>query len=165
MIEQQPYIQFQLVDDSESLATQRYHVHRGTQPATAHNAATNLRGRIGAMSGCAFLQQSYVLPAVEVATPNTIPGVVTQQYAVFVFSTTEIGQYAIIAIPGVRFELLMTTGPGAGVLLDTEHAAVAALVAELTNGSWCNQFGYILTELEAAYRQVRDAVFVPEFLA
>lgn len=165
MIDQQPYIWYQLLDDSGSLGTQRYHVRRGTQPDTAHQAAASLRARLGVVSGCAFLEQWFVLPAVEVATPDPVAGVVAQRHAVFVFSTDTADQYAIIAVPGLRDELLMASGPGAGVLIDRDNPSVAAFVAELTSGRWCNRFGRVLVELEAAYLQVRDAIFVPDWLS
>lgn len=164
MIEQQPYIWYQLVDASESLGTQQYHVNRGTAASAAQSAATSLRGTLQPCTGCAFLEQRYVLPFVELATPAPVAGVMAQRHGVFVFSTATPDQYAIIAIPGLLNSLLMTTGPGAGVAIDTTMPAVAALVAELTNGTWCNKYGYIITTLEAAYLQVRNAVFVPAWL-
>lgn len=164
MLNQQPYIWYQFADETNSLATQRYHVQRGTAPTAAQQAATQLRGLLLAFSGCTALTQSYVLPAVEIGTANPLAGILAQRHAVFVFATATAGQYAIIAIPGVRDDMLTTSGPGAGVLLDVSNIVVAGFVFELTSGAWCNKFGHVLTELITAYLQVRDAVFVPDWL-
>lgn len=143
---------------------QQYHVQRGTAAAAALAGATGLRGLISNCTGCAIVEQRYVLPGVELATPNPAPGISTPRHAVFIFSTVAPDQYAIIAVPGMRNDILMTIGPGAGVAINPNHPAVAALVGELTNGSWLNRFGHAITALEAAYLQVRDAVFVPDWL-
>lgn len=164
MIQQQPYVWLQFRDDSESLATQQYHIRRGTQPTIAQQAASTLRGLLRPVSGCRIITQSYILPGIELATPDPLAGVIAQRHAVFVFSTTEPDQYAIIAVPGLRDDLLLQTGPFAGLAIDTTLPAVAAFVLELTNGSWVNKFGYTILTLEAAYLQVRDAVFVPDWL-
>lgn len=140
-------------------------MQRGVSVAAAQSAATSLRGTLQTLTGCAFLEQRYTLPFVEMATPAPLVGTLTQRHGVFIFSTATPDQYAIIAIPGLLDTLLKTTGPGAGVAINTALPAVAALVAELTNGAWCNKYGYIITSLEAAYLQVRNAVYIPGWLS
>lgn len=164
MVEQQPYIWFQVIDDSDSLATQRFHVRRGTPVSAAHSSAANLRARMGGCSGCAYLIQDYVLPGVELFPPDPLDGSDVRRCGVFVFGTASADQFGIVVVPGLRAELVKVEGRGAGVELRQDDPAVAGLIAELISGRWCNPFGYVLTTLEAAYAQVRDAVFIPRFL-
>lgn len=164
MIQQQPYILYQLRDDSGTLGTQRYSVHHGVQPGAARASADALRARLGAMSGCAILRQHYILPGVELMRPAAAAGPRVQRCGVLVFSTAEPDALGLVVIPGIRDELVMASGQGAGLCLDTTAPALAALVAELTSGRWCNPWGHVLLELEAAYIQVRDAVYIPDWI-
>jgi hypothetical protein len=75
---------------------------------------------------------------------------------VFVFATSEAGQYAIIEVPGISESMLIDTGIGADLIIDLENPAVEAFVEQLISGPWCNPFGYQLVEIQAAFLQVRD---------
>lgn len=164
MIATQPYIWFQLRDASNTLATQRYHIHHGAEAAAGLAAATTMRGRLSGCSSCAIIEQRYVLPFVELFPNDPQAASDVRRCGVFVFSTAEPDQWFVLAVPGIRDELLTVDGVAPGVLINQDAPEVAALVEEMTSGRYCNPFGHIITQLEAAYLQVRDAVFVPIWL-
>jgi hypothetical protein len=84
----------------------------------------------------------------EVFDLDPAPGAGNKHRAgIFVFETTTVGQLAVVTIPGLRPDLVDAT---ASHLVDMTHSAVIALVDALTDGTWCNPFGYRLTTCIAA---------------
>lgn len=73
-----------------------------------------------------------------------------QWEAVLVFATATPGQLVHVTVPGVAVGLVVA-GPGAE--LDTTAPALAALAAGLVVAGVSNPFGYVATELLAAYVQ------------
>lgn len=151
----QPQIGYTLVDASDTQGITRFNIRAGVEVAPAQAAAAQLRTRLGPLTGCRFLRQSIVYPFVDVYAPMPLSGFLAERMGVFVFATSEPGRYGIIEIPGIPESTLMTSGPGAFVQIDPAAPAVAALVAELVSGRWCNPFGQVLTALEAAFLQIR----------
>lgn len=156
MQQQQPYILYVLRDDSASRGEQRIYVHRGTSVISGMGAATSMRGALSACSDCAYVEQQLRYPAWELYPPDAEPGSDSRRCGVFIFGTITPDQYAIIIVPGIYDTVLKTTEPGAGLDIDLQHPAIAAFVAHLTSGVYCNRFGYTLTHLEAAFLQVRS---------
>ena len=126
----------------------------GVDVAAAESAAATFRGRVDACIDVVFVRQAVVFSGVEVPAPTPLGDTDGTQVGVFIFSD-DAGEYAAVELHGIKSSLLMTTGPGAGLLIDLDNADVAALVAELVSGLWCNPFGYPLTTLESAYLQIR----------
>lgn len=124
-----------------------------------------MRGLLLACSSCAILEQRYTLPGVELFPLEAQAESDVRRTGVFIFSTATEDQYAIVVVAGLRETVLMTTGPAAGIAIDLAEPSVAAFVALLTNGTWVNKFGHVITALESAYLQVRDAVFIPDWLS
>lgn len=149
MIEQQPFLWWRVLDESGTRGTQRVYIQRAGINA-AQSAGAGLRSVFRAMSGCSYLEQQLVLPAVELF-PAPAAGSDVRICALFVFGCATPEQYALISIGGIRPELIMQTGCAAGVNIDTSAPAVAALIAELTSGRYCNQFGHTITQLAAAF--------------
>jgi hypothetical protein len=162
--QQQPYIQFVLLDETDSRATQRLYVKQSVAAPAAQQGGSAMRNRLAVISGCTYFDQRYTLPAVELFPTLPAAGSAVERCGVFVFATVSPTQYALIAVAGIRSELLLAAGPTAGIEIDRTAPAVAGFIAELTSGAWCNRFGYTITALEAAYLQVRHAVYIPDWL-
>ena len=75
--------------------------------------------------------------------------------ALFVFSCDTPDTYQTLILPAITDAVLLTEGPGAGLLLDPEAPDVLALVAGLVDTLWCNPFGNVPAELETAYLQLK----------
>ena len=150
-----PLITLGVVDASESRSTVGIRLRAGTDVLAAHNAANQFANRVSALSGATIDHQYVVYRGAESPQPAA-PGLTS--YAgtgVFVFSTTEPGEYAIVQLPAIRPALLLTTGPGAGVIIDQAAPEVTALAEAMISGSYCNPFGYPLAALESAFLQYR----------
>lgn len=127
----------------------------GVDLATAAAAAATFRGLVAACSDAVFIRQAVVFSAVESPRPEATAGADSTRVGVFVFAT-ESGEYDMVELHGIKDSELMTTGPGAGLLIDRDNPAVVALVAELLSGGlWCNPFGQELLSLDAAFLQIR----------
>lgn len=127
----------------------------GVDVSAGRAAASLMTARVGALSDAVVVRQSLVYGADadprEVAEPTSS----TPRMGVFVFSTAEPTQFGIVALPSIRPEYLIVTGPGAGVLIDQAAPPVAAFVGALLAGSVCNPFAVPLLALEAAFLQLR----------
>lgn len=166
MIAQQPYLQFRLQDATGSNAISRVHVQLDTTVAASYSAAATWRGAVSAVSGCVIRDNVFVLPSVELLSSSAALASKDTMHGVFIFICAGTDQYAIVRVPGINIDLLATTGPLGGIEIDQTKPAVIALIEELTNGSWCNQFGYAIVELAAAYLQVtKNAFVVPAWLS
>lgn len=154
MLQQQPQVSYTVQDVTGSSGRIRLNFKRNIDAATAMAAVSVLRGHLTPLTGCTFTRQSVVYSAVE-QTPAAPANVHVSRMGVFVFSTTAANQYAVIELPGLRDSMLMTTGPGYGILIDQSKPEIGAFIAEMISGRWCNRFGYVITECESAMLQLR----------
>lgn len=154
MIAQRSQLTFSVLDGSGSIGNMSLWLADGAELGTAITAADTFRGLVGPCTGAVFTRQAVVYRAVEVPRPSAAEGSDATRVGVFIFSTAS-EEFAIVEIAGILESTLMTTGDGAGLLLDTSNADIAALVAQLLSGLWSNPFGYQLLALEAAFVQIR----------
>lgn len=154
MITQRAQLLFSVLDSSDSIGHMSFWLADGVDLAAAAAAADTIRGLAAACMDCVFVRQSVVFSSVVAPRPSTPTSADHTQVGVLIFSTTG-DEYAIIGIDGLSPATLLTTGPGAGVLIDVTNAGIAALVAALISGDWCNPFGDQLVALESAYLQIR----------
>lgn len=155
MLQQQPAVTFTALDGTGSYGLLRLHVRRNIEAVTAQAAAASMRGTLGNIMGTVITRQSVIYSFVNEAPGDPSIYSILQRVGVFVFSTATAGQYAIIEIPGLTDSWLMTTGPGYGILIDQSKPEIGAFIAEMVSGRWCNKFGYVLTECDSAFLQVR----------
>ena len=152
---QLPFINLGLRDASGSTASVDAWIRAGSAATAAQAGADVLAARVGALSHAVVYRYSLVYRSV--ADPRADPASTSQaaRAGVFVFSGSEPNTYAVISVPSIRPEVLLTTGPGAGVLIDPAHPDVSGFVDQVVTGLWCNPFGVDLVALEAAYLQWR----------
>ncbi len=155
MLDRQPHIGFTAQDSTGSYGLLRFTFRHGVDRASAYATATSMRGLIGAVSGATLVRQSIVYSATETAPFSVDSSADVVQCGVLIFSCETEGEYAIVPIPGILPEMLMQTGPGAGILIDIQQPAIAAILAELTNGTHTNQWGYLITSFETGFLQLR----------
>jgi hypothetical protein len=154
VVQLQPTVRLFLRDETESRSQMAMHVRAGITPTAGYSAAASLRGAVAGLSGCVAERQQIEF-RVEELEPAPSGPTHAEIAGVLVFTTSEPDQYAIVAIPAIRPDLVLITGTGAGVELNTQAPAIVNLVDELTSGRWCNPWGYQLAELAAAFVQIR----------
>jgi hypothetical protein len=145
----QPQIGLTLVDASSSKGQFGTWVRASTSAAQGRAAVATLRSLLP--SSCVAIT-ARVTYTVDEQAPAPGAGDATRT-GVFVFSTTEPNQFAVVAIPGLRGELV---DPAATHLVDLTAAPVQALISALETGIWCNPFGYSLTTCIAALVELRN---------
>ena len=156
MLPRQPHISYAAVDQTGSTATLRFNIKTGLSVASAMQNATNFRSIINALSSCTITRQSVVYRFTPENRNEPLEDSSVHNVGVFIFTTSDSEQYAMFVLPGIDESVLMTTGPGAGILIDATNPLIVALVEQITSGLWYSQFGYQIDELVIAFRQVRS---------
>lgn len=155
MQQQLPFVRLSLRDASGSTAGINAWLQSGTTAPAGASAAAALTGAAGALSGATVEAYHVVYRGVEEPRPEAPGANPVAGAGVFVFSSATPDQYAVVVLPAVRSDLLLTSGPGAGILIDDTNAAVIAFADAMTSGFYCNPFGYGLIGLETAFIQWR----------
>jgi hypothetical protein len=74
---------------------------------------------------------------------------------VFIFSDFEGSNLGIVVIPAIKDAFIMTSGNGAGVLINTSDDTVFEFVNHMRTNDYSNPMGDFFFFLKAAYRQSR----------
>lgn len=143
-----------MLDESDSTAFVRFHMRHGTGAAAGQAAADGLRGLLYSVSGCRAVRQTVIYYRVPSIAPYPPGGALAKETGVFIFADGA-GERVMVTVPGILPAMLLTSGPLAGVGIDTTHPAVAALVAAIIGGPYTTLNGGDLTTLNEAYMEVR----------
>jgi hypothetical protein len=138
-----------VADGSNSIGHFGLWVRAGATVAQGQAGLAQLRGLLPTDCAPAY---GAVIYGVEELDPADGAGDATR-CAVFVFETATVGQMAVISVPGLRSDLVDPADP---LLVNQADPAVAAFIAELQSGLWCNRFGYVLGTCVAALVQIRE---------
>lgn len=122
--------------------------------SAAESAAASFRSLAAACTGAVFVRQAVIFSQVESPRPVASSGADATRVGGLIFAC-DTGELEIIEVHGLNDAMLMTIGPGAGLLIDRTNPAIVALVNQLVSGTWCNPFGFTLQTLESAYLQIR----------
>lgn len=153
----QPTVGITLLDATASMATMQLNAAQGTPAAAGLAAAGVLRSVVQPATTCRVVAGRFTLTASEQSPAAPAAGGRAWRAGVFIFTTAEPDQYVLISIPGLRSDLVLTTGPGAGVEIDITITAVQDFIAAFIAGPWCSPFGLAPVALLAAIYQVRPA--------
>lgn len=135
-------------DGSEAVGRLYANVGGATEVAPARAAVEQLAGLVAAATGCAVVGYSITWKT-HISDERAAPGPPAAGRAVFVFSTTEPDEYAVLSVPGVRDELV------SGWEIDPTQEPIAELVEAIVDGIWVNQFGYDITALEVSFYEFK----------
>lgn len=148
-VNKQPAISLAVADATGSIGHCRLWLRTGATADQGRVALAQLRAVLP--TECVAVASELRYEAEELS-PADGAGDVTR-CAVLVFRTTAPGQLALVSIPGVRFDLVDANDPSA---INLVAPPVAALIAALTNGLYCNPFGHVLTECAAGLVELRE---------
>lgn len=155
MNQQLPFIRLSLLDASDSTAGVQSCIRSGSTVADGEGALITFTDVIGALSDASIVYRYLIYCGVEDPQPAPPGAAPAAGAGVFVFSCEEPDAYAMVEVPGIRSDLLLSAGPGAGVLIDTTASDVVSFVNTLITGIFCNPFGVQLAALESAFYQWR----------
>jgi hypothetical protein len=127
----------------------------GTTVAVIDAQAIALASIIAPITGCVLIRQRIIYKAAQF--PRGVAGTGSSIYNAGVFIWTDEGEENnnIFTVPGILEEVILSTGSGAEVLIDTSNADVIAVIDAYTSSGMVNIFGEACDVLKAAYRQSR----------
>ena len=107
------------------------------------------------LPGCVLIKQriKYInVPETPVTASGSTP---IARTGMFFFATDGISSDGLISIPAVKDSIIMTTGPGEGILIDETNADVIAFTDTVVDNGISNPFGDDFTSFVIAYLQSR----------
>jgi hypothetical protein len=131
------------------------HISPSETYAAAEAQANNLASAVLALSGAILVKMRIVYKA-DLKDASLVADAPTiKQTGVFIFSTEDDNPYAVVEVPGLKDSVLVTTGPGAGVDIDTGNPDAADFIAIVEDGIYCSPFGDDIATIVTAYLQSR----------
>lgn len=155
MLMQLPRLELSFVDGSSSVAVVRFTIKTLATVSEIEGAATGMVAALSALTDAVFFQQEIIYTAVPEVGEIGALGSDKFRTGVFIFDCVEPDTVALVEVPAIKDDLLVTSGPGTGVLIDVAHADVLAFVDVLITNGATNPFAVAIDILSAAYRQSR----------
>lgn len=155
MLLQLPRLELTYVDGSGSSAVVRFTIKTLATVSEIEGAAIEMIAALSALTDAAFVSYEIVYTAVPEVGLIGAEGSDRLRVGVFIFDCVEADQVGLVEVPAIKDEMLVTDGPGAGVLIDVENADVLAFVDVLVVSGATNPFAVALDVLTTAYRQSR----------
>ncbi len=155
MVQSSPKFELIYQDESGSTAALTVSFPIGSTVAEALDAATALGASVASLTGAVLvrLRIKYTYTRDELTTPDV--GASITRRGIFIFTTDEVTPLCLIEIPGIKDSLFVTSGFGAGFIIDDSNTDVIAFVAQMIALPACNPFGDEALALDVAYLQSR----------
>lgn len=147
-------ITFYFADDDDATGETRINIAVASLNQ-AVEYGRQLAALLKAVSSCALVKFHVVFTGYD-DTPANLPATVDlMRRGVFLYQTSDSTLYVLKAV-SIRPDLLLSTGPYAGVGVDLAQPAIAALAQATVEGIGgvqpCDEWGADLVQLVAAYR-------------
>lgn len=155
MLAQLPRLILTWLDGTGSTAEMRVTIGSALPVATIETAATSLVAAVSAITDAVFVQQEIVYNFVPASGVTVPPGASILDTGVFIFENASVPSVGLVEVHSIKDDLLVTIGPGAGVLIDMSDSRVTAFVGALDDAGACNPFAHLLGDLVTAYKQSR----------
>lgn len=149
MSQNQPLLSFTALDGSNSTGKTKFWLVNGITATDAMQGGDDIRSPLSALSSATFIRQSITYRNMLDNAPDPLSLSSVEYTCVLIFTTSTPGRYSMIDIPAIRSEMILQSGPNAGLVLDLNNPAVVSLVNTITTGFWCNPFGADILELAA----------------
>jgi len=148
-------LELQYVDETGTKGAVTVKYAAGTPYASIDAEASALASIIAPITGCSLIRQRIIYKAVQV--PKTVPSIGSDvvRQGMFFFEDGTGESQVLFGIPGFLESKVVTTEPGAGVLIDTSDSDVIALITQFEASGMVNPFNVECYELIAAYLQSR----------
>ena len=155
MLELLPKLELILMDESGSTAATIVNVPIGTSVEDTAAAATALAAVVLPVSGCVLVRQRIIYKRISEETTTAAVGSSIKRCGVFIFEDETEENDNLVQVPGIIDDVIVTTEPGAGILIDTDNAAIVAFLSAIADAGFVNPFAVVCGTLVAAYRQSR----------
>lgn len=127
----------------------------GTTYAVLDAQATALASFIAPLTSCTLIRQRIIIK--DVTEPRAIPDVGSSitRCGIFTFEDDTGENVCLVQVAGILDDVLVETGVGAGILIDTDDSRVVDFVIAYIASIWVNPFNVECSNITAAYRQSR----------
>lgn len=140
-----------LIDETGSSGTMRGTFAPGTAQDVALAQVEGLASATSAISSCVPVRIAVTYGRIIQPADAPESGGSVSMVGTFVWQTDETDVFAVTALPGLLSSLLETSGPFAGVNIDTSQEDVAAFIEAVTEGLWSDPFAVDISLLQSAY--------------
>jgi len=115
----------------------------------------SLAAIIAPVTNCELVRLRVRYRVIQSSPGAAADGSTVKRTGVFIFNCPTDNPLALIGIPGILDSALLTTEPGAGVLIDLANTDVAAFITLIDGGIAVNPFGDDIGGISTAYLQMR----------
>lgn len=155
MMQQLPQLRVTWLDGSGSTAETRLTIGSMATVSAIESAATSIVAALSAMTDAVFTQYEIVYNVVPSSGASPVLESDVLRQGVFIFQDVGSEDIGLVNVPSIIEDVLVTSGPGAGVLIIQDDSRVIAFIEELYATGATNPFAVELGALAAAYRQSR----------
>lgn len=127
----------------------------GTTYAEMDASAAALASIIAPVTGCSLIRQRILFKSVAVPRPSADDSSPIVKAGAFFFTSDDEMSQALVTVPGISEDVIVTAGPGAGVLIDLDNSDVVELVTQALDLPLTDPFGVEMDHIVTAYRQSR----------
>jgi hypothetical protein len=117
--------------------------------------ASALASILAPLTGAVLIRQRIIFKSVAVPQDVADVGSSIKRRGVFYFASDDDMSVTLVEVPGILEEMILTTGNGAGVLIDLSNGYISTLIATIIETPICDPFGVLMGHILAAYRQSR----------
>jgi len=150
-----PVVELQWQDATGSKGTTTVKAPLDTARAILDVDALSLASFIAPITGCVLTRIRVLYKAVAVPRTDAITGTSVISAGMFFFESADGVNQLLFQVPGILDSKLVSSGDGAGVLIDVTDSDVIALIEQFQSLDMCNPFGVVCDALVTAYRQSR----------
>lgn len=155
MITRTPKVELVYLDARGSTGAVTVHFPIGTTVIEALDATNALGASIASLTGCTLVKARIKFTLFEDSVGIPDEGASITERGVFYFDTTGGNPIALIEIPGIKDSAFLSTGFGAGFIIDLANSDVITFVSAVIAMNACNVFVDTVTGVNVAYLQSR----------
>lgn len=142
-------------DETGSTSAVTLPVDTNSTIAQIDASASALASILVPMTGAVLIKQRIKFKAVP-ETPSVASGSTPIKYTgSFFYDTEDDAAIALVSVPALKEQFVLTDGPCAGICIDVSDSSVIDLFDALSASNAVNIFGDLIIELRSAYVQSR----------
>ena len=150
-----PTIELILMDSTGSTAVVSIHCDAGSTVEEIDAAASALASIVLSITGCVLVRQRIQYKFVVDIPTSAAIGSSIKRCGVFIFEDASGDNQELVQLPGIISDVLHTSGPGTGILIELFDSRVVAFLEALSDAGDVNPFAVECGSIVTAYRQSR----------
>lgn len=153
---QLPVIELVYQDDSGSTGQVEMRLPAGTTYSVADVAAQAIASAFASITGAVLVRQRIRYRANASSRAAALTGSRNKRAGIFILENVDGLSQLLVQVPGILDSVILSTGNGAGVSIDTDNSDVSSFLSALTDNGVTSPFAVVCANLVAAYVQSRN---------